>query len=255
MHLYADKSEQLRELQRQHDVVALELEKERADAEAARQAAERAVADAKAAGEESAARLARKERRRRADAEHELNRLAELAVVAENEKIAAQRREEETDGKRQLEVELACIAATQTRAIERQLLTVSTEYAELRREMEEQRAAKEMYNEAELRRLKQSCAEAVEKHPAWSEGHEVGSPLSPLERTLHDLARALATGCVTDYVLGEMDLSPSSAERLVRGISNHHFQHSWTSLPSIRDAGRSPVEPEPERQRTTQQQL
>eukprot|EP01044_Picomonas_judraskeda_P045734 COSAG03_NODE_25182_length_267_cov_0.619048_1_plen_65_part_10 len=65
MHLYADKSEQLRELQRQHDVVALELEKERADAEAARQAAERAVADAKAAGEESAARLARKERRRR----------------------------------------------------------------------------------------------------------------------------------------------------------------------------------------------
>ena len=218
MHLYADKSEQLRELQRQHDFVAHELEKERTDAEAARQAAEQAV--------ESAASLARKARRRRADAEHELNRLAELAVVAENEKIAAQVREAETDGKHQRELALKCNAIAEARAMERRLLAVNTEHEELRREMEEQRASKEMFDEAELRRLKQRCLEAVEKHPAWLEGQQVASPLSPLERTLHDLARALATGYATDDVLGEMDLSPSSAERLLRGIRNHHFQHS-----------------------------
>eukprot|EP01043_Picozoa_sp_COSAG02_P090920 COSAG02_NODE_27710_length_604_cov_0.841584_2_plen_135_part_01 len=94
--------------------------------------------------------------------------------------------------------------AHQARETEQQLIAANEECADLRTEMEEQRTSKETHD-AELRRLERSCLEAAEKHPAWSEVHEVGS-LSPLERTLHDLARAHATGHVTEDVLDEMDL-------------------------------------------------
>jgi hypothetical protein len=123
MHVYSDKSEQLRELQRENEAAARALDLARAEARAAQEASAQAVADAEAAAEEavaaaqeaayereeSAARklqsdvaraeaTAAQEAERRAEAERDTleaykqqDRLAQLAARAETEKKAAQK--------------------------------------------------------------------------------------------------------------------------------------------------------------------